>query len=644
MFLNRLLLRCLALGLLCLAALGGVPAAHAQDHITERSWLEDPSGRMTWEQARRLVTQPFTGTLNRGYGAGVLWLRLRIDPRAHGAEAMPSVSTTSVATPADPLVLRIRPVYLDDIQVFDPLAAGGKVGLVGDRHHPRLNLVQGADFLLPIARGDAPRDIWLRLKSTSTRQIHASVIPRGEVESVTMRQDLVASLYIGVVLTLFLWAFISRVLHHERVMGAFALMQLTACLYGLSSFGILRVFWPLAWSAEALNLLGSVFSLLVVGGGIWFHIRFLREFRPARWAMGLLYGALALAAVNLLLLAFGLEIMALQSNMVSILLAPPICLACALTGRAWAASDALTSPALSRPVLVVFYIGLITIFFLASTTGLGLVQATEWTIYVSQLHTLVSSVLLMLMLQYRAFIQAQQRQKALLELEKSSLQVHHERRLREEQERLLAMLAHEIKTPLATMHMRLDAESKGGREIRRAMRDMNSVIDRCLQTLQLGDGHLMPQVRLHDVVVAVKDAVDACSEPERVQVQLPAELPMATDPQILFIVLSNLLENACKYSAPQTPIQLQCSVVENAQRHPLMRLELRNLPGAAGWPDAALVFDKYYRSPQARRRSGTGLGLYLVQCLTHTLGGQIRYQPTATEIRFVLKLPLHTSV
>ena len=260
--------------------------------------------------------------------------------------------------------------------------------------------------------------------------------------------------------------------------------------------------------------------------------------------------------------------------------------------------------------------------------------------YISQLQTLVSSVLLMLMLQYRAYVLGQQRQQALLTWEKTSLQVAHERHMREDQEKLMAMLAHEIKTPLATMHLRLDSAAKGGGAMRKAMRDMDGVIERCMQSLQIGDRRLAPRLQVCDLADITQDAVSSCPQPGQVRPYLPPSLTVETDPQLLYLVLSNLLDNACKYAAPNTPIELHCSVVNALSAKPVARWELSNLPGKAGWPDSAQVFDKYYRAPQAQRQSGTGLGLYLVKSLMPTLGGQVVYQPDTTVVRFVLILPL----
>ena len=111
--------------------------------------------------------------------------------------------------------------------------------------------------------------------------------------------------------------------------------------------------------------------------------------------------------------------------------------------------------------------------------------------------------------------------------------------------------------------------------------------------------------------------------------------------QLMFIVLNNLLENACKYAPANTPIHV---TLQHAADQPTVRLIVRNQPRPNGWPDADRVFDKYYRSPQAQRQAGTGLGLFLVRNLMQVLGGHIAYLPNEEEVRFVICLPLATSV
>jgi K+-sensing histidine kinase KdpD len=121
---------------------------------------------------------------------------------------------------------------------------------------------------------------------------------------------------------------------------------------------------------------------------------------------------------------------------------------------------------------------------------------------------------------------------------------------------------------------------------------------------------------------------------------MPQHLPLHTDRQLWFIVLNNLLENACKYAAPDTPIEIRMEMRDDTNGAAHLQLTVSNPPNQANWPDPEKIFDKYYRSPQARRQAGTGLGLYLVRNLMQVMGGQIDYAPTKDSVRFVLQLPL----
>jgi signal transduction histidine kinase len=48
------------------------------------------------------------------------------------------------------------------------------------------------------------------------------------------------------------------------------------------------------------------------------------------------------------------------------------------------------------------------------------------------------------------------------------------------------------------------------------------------------------------------------------------------------------------------------------------------------------VFEKYYRSPGAYRKTGSGLGLYLVKSYMHLLGGQVSYAVVDDQAEFAL--------
>ena len=600
-------------------------AVQAQDHITQRGWFEDPTGQLTWPEVSEKPMQAFEGVLSRGFGNGAVWFKLRIDPGAH---PLPRRQ-------AEQLILRIRPVYLDDIQVFDPLAPGGLAAVTGDIHHPRMQPLEGSDFLVPIPRGQAPRDIWLRLSSTSTRQMAVQALNTEDLLRLTQIQDLMFALYIGVILVFMVWGLVYWVFSRELVIGAFGLKQAAALVFALSSLGYSRVFWPADWSAHWLDQATSLFSVLAVSAAVFFHVVLMREFDPPHWLARVHLGMLGLLPLKLVLLATEQAMLALRINMLEVLLAPCIFLLSAVRSRVWTNPPAQQRPVLARWVVVGFYTLLLLILIIAGLTGLGWAESGEVPLYLVQAHGLLTAFLMLLMLQYRAHIQQKFQRDAAIALEQSQLLARQERGIREEQEKLLAMLAHELKTPLAVMSLRLDAAAPGSVEIRNAIRDMNAVIERCQQTAQFGDRQLQAEMAAVNLSDIVREAVAACAQPHRIQATLPQALSIATDRQLLFIVLSNLLENACKYSAPDSTIEISLHVQDRQAC-----LQVSNLAGPSGWPDADKVFDKYYRSPHARRQAGTGLGLYLVSHLSRVLGGGISYRPDDRHVRFMLKLPL----
>jgi len=630
LWLRRALRRGVAL---CGIGLLGMGAALAQDHVVERHWLEDPRGQWRLEDLEAQRWQAFEGVLSRGFGTSVIWIRLRIDPTLH----------PSPAREPDRLVLRVRPVYLDDIQVHDPSLQPGKVLFMGDRHHPRRDEMEGLDFLMPLPAGTQARDIWLRVSSTSTRQIDAQVLNVPDLNRLSRHQQLVFAGYMGLIAVLMVWGAVYYVFSREKVIGAFTFKLLSALVYAAASLGFLRETWPLAWPVEHLDLLTTVFSIGAVSAALLFHVLFLLEYDPAPRMRQVLWALLALFPLKMLWVALDQRIWALQLNMTEVLLLPLVLLAVAWTCQAWKNPKGAHNPALTRPVVVGFYALLVVVLAAAAMPALGLTPGKEIALYIVQIHGLLTGSLILLMLQYRAHVVQRRQQQTALTLERTQMQIQEERRIREDQERLLAMLAHEIKTPLATMHLRLDPNASGSREIRQAIRDMNSVIERCIQTAQLGDRQLAVEPEDLDVVGLVHDAVSACAQPSRIRVVGPPQLRATNDRQLLFIVLSNLLENACKYAAPDSTIELQLSDYQDAQwRCPAFELVLRNCAGPAGWPDPAQVFGKYYRHPRARRQAGTGLGLYLVRHLTERLGGRIDYEPDRQWVRFVLRVPLQS--
>ena len=213
-----------------------------------------------------------------------------------------------------------------------------------------------------------------------------------------------------------------------------------------------------------------------------------------------------------------------------------------------------------------------------------------------------------------------------------------------EQHQFMDMLTHGLKTPISVVSLTLkqmsvhNPQSAIKQRAEQAMDDMSNMVERCQQLDQLE--HEKPTLQLQrchlpDLLAQLRARSPA---PDRLSFAAESCPYFESDPQLLSIVLGNLINNALKYSPPHTPVTLQAEPVTDAGRAGV-QVSVQNQPGAAGLPDPAKLFEKYYRSLGAQKQTGSGLGLYLVRSFATLLGGQVRYEVVQQQIRFTLWLP-----
>jgi signal transduction histidine kinase len=214
-----------------------------------------------------------------------------------------------------------------------------------------------------------------------------------------------------------------------------------------------------------------------------------------------------------------------------------------------------------------------------------------------------------------------------------------------EQGRFMDMLTHELKTLISVVRMSLgplDMQGKTRGHAERALQDMSDIVERCRQMDQLEQHKLstFPQrCRVDELLRQLCGSYMATGEAAG-RIELTAEqLPeLHADEQLLRIILANLIGNAVKYSLPESAVEIHAQS-ERYDGIEGVQVTVQNLPGAAGAPDPAQVFGKYYRSPGASGKSGSGLGLYLVRSITGLLRGHIAYDVVQNKVRFSLWLP-----
>lgn len=230
--------------------------------------------------------------------------------------------------------------------------------------------------------------------------------------------------------------------------------------------------------------------------------------------------------------------------------------------------------------------------------------------------------------------------------QKLKVLVEKERAYAIEKSNFLAMLTHELKSPLATIQIatgNLQTQKKQVmfdlciKHIQEAIGDMAGIIERCIEADKLekeSSNISFSQFPLRELVEELVLRLNAVS---RVQIHINRDFLVMSDFLLCRTILSNLLENALKYSPENTPVSI--SAKEQTGKQTGAIISVSNQIGNAGRPDESKVFVKYYRNTQVQNLRGTGLGLWLVKGIAKQVGGDVRYISHENEVEFECFFP-----
>ncbi len=223
----------------------------------------------------------------------------------------------------------------------------------------------------------------------------------------------------------------------------------------------------------------------------------------------------------------------------------------------------------------------------------------------------------------------------------------------EQHDSFINAVTHELKTPVASIRLYLDtlkAREPDGPKRREFYDIMTADSDRLLATIeQVLEAGRVGSARkpAHSTRVDMSEIVNECASVARSRLHLGGDSIQAVlapnscvegDPHDLKAAVSNLIDNAVKYSG--TPVRVRAEVM-----HVDDKILVVVSDQGVGIPAEELkrIFGRFYRIPSniTQRVKGTGLGLFIVKSVARRHGGKVYAQSEGSGkgSRFTLELP-----
>lgn len=198
-----------------------------------------------------------------------------------------------------------------------------------------------------------------------------------------------------------------------------------------------------------------------------------------------------------------------------------------------------------------------------------------------------------------------------------------------QRESFLALIAHELRTPIAALDLVASALAQtdlgqAERSLLRSLREQaRALVATTERLLEIGaieaQAFSLDRTRC-DLVRIAHRAIAQLALTERATVEAKGSVSAEVDEERLREAVVNLLSNAAKYSPSGSPISVRVSAADG-----LARIAVRDA-GIGLRPDDALrLFQKYERLAAGREADarGTGLGLYYVRLIAEAHGGSV---------------------
>jgi signal transduction histidine kinase len=233
--------------------------------------------------------------------------------------------------------------------------------------------------------------------------------------------------------------------------------------------------------------------------------------------------------------------------------------------------------------------------------------------------------------------------------ERSEAALLTEREAAELREQFIAVLGHDLRNPLASVHAGVEMILRSGPEpkvagIARLMQaSCNRMVALTNNLLDFARGRLGGGLslnrgtgaRIEEAIEHVLAETRAAHPGRAIEADLGMESPVEGDADRIAQLLSNLLANALTHGAPGGVVSVRAKTEDG-----MLRLSVSNGGAAIAEEKRSRLFEPFSHSAEDAPQGGLGLGLYIAAEIARAHLGRIDVTSTADQTRFTFEMPL----
>lgn len=539
--------------------------------------------------------------------------------------------------PAQPqnqqLYLEVLPTYLDSVTLYWPDEQGQYQEMtLGDQLAFTQRFIKTRGFVFPVEQGTEPRTGYIRLQTTSSSiMLLTAWHPEDFIQS-KQQEYFIFALLIGIGLSLILFNAIQTFAQRTLVYHVFIFFLIiqVAGIFIINGFASQFIFSQQPALDSALVGIMTLLLLVSISLGHYFFLRLSWQETPVLFS--LTWGGIVLAVLGMAAVLFDwyVEIMPSLGLYVMVLYVSWIVFGLKRVRQkdpyAHWVLFASVAGILSSVVMIMVLLG----WFSVENIGL----------YTYQVGAIAAIFAFQVIISGYVKDSLTKNKQLTIERVINQKLLQQEQLIQRQQSQFIAMLTHEIKTPLSVIQIALSQFSHQLKpHALTASQDIVAILDRCAISERLEASAMeakLEPIKLVSWMQAFLAYMDFDAKRLNVDMVCDGLYQVEADPLYLRIIFSNLIENAFKYSPADSTIQLQFIELKDEQDRQQLAVRVTNLVGKVDFPEAEHVFDKFYRAKGAHRVSGSGIGLYLVHELVRAMQADIVYSHTETSVSFTV--------